>query len=149
MQLTRFSDYSMRALIFLALKGESLSTIAEIADTYDISRNHLMKVANRLVTKGYVEGIRGKNGGLRLKMATDQIVLGQLVREMEPDLNLVECFHNDCECRIQHACALEGVLHEALRAFLAVLDKYTLADLVENEQQLARLLAIRIPTVAA
>ncbi|TGG92785.1 Rrf2 family transcriptional regulator [Natronospirillum operosum] len=149
MQLTRFSDYALRTLIYVALRRDQLSTIADVADTYDISRNHLMKVANRLVSRGYLDGVRGKNGGLRLKVPADQIVLGRLVREMEPDMNLVECFQENCECRLQHACSLAGVLNEALQAFLAVLDRYTLADILHNEQQLARLLAIRIPTVAA
>ncbi|MCH8551107.1 MAG: Rrf2 family transcriptional regulator [Natronospirillum sp.] len=146
MQLTRFTDYALRTLIYLALRDGERSTIAEISETYDISRNHLMKVANRLVTKGYVSGIRGKNGGLCLAQPPEDIVLGRLIRDMEPDMNLTECFHDQCECRIQHACSMTGVLNEALRAFLAVLDGYTLRDIMHNEQQLARLLAIRAVT---
>lgn len=145
MQLTRFSDYGMRTLLYLAMSRGELKTISNIAEAYNISRNHLMKVVNTLVSNGYVQGVRGKNGGIRLAMAPEEIVVGRLVRDMEPDMALVECFHTHGQCRIQHACSLSGVLNEALEAFLAVLDRYTLNDLLENENQLARLLAIRIP----
>lgn len=145
MQLTRFSDYGIRTLLYLALRRGELSTISDIAEAYDISRNHLMKVVNALVTKGYVQGVRGKNGGIRLARPPESMVVGRLIRDLEPDMAMVECFQAHGQCRIQHACTLSGVLNEALEAFLAVLDGYTLADLLENENQLARLLAIRIP----
>lgn len=147
MQLTRFSDYSLRTLIFLSLREGQLSTISDIADTYRVSHNHLMKVANKLTRSGYVEGVRGKNGGLRLAKPPQVIGLGQVVRDMEPDMAVVECFRSGSDCRLQHACKLAGIMHEATSAFLAVLDQYTLADLLENEQQLAGLLGLRIPAL--
>lgn len=147
MQLTRFSDYSLRTLILLSLRQGQLTTISEIADTYRISKNHLMKVVNKLTTLGYVEGVRGKNGGLRLARRPDVIIIGRVVRDMEPDMAVVECFRGDSDCCLQHACTLAGIMREAINAFLAVLDGHTLADLVTNEQQLATLLGQRIPTL--
>lgn len=146
MHLTRFTDYSIRVLIFLAVKGEERSTINEIAETFDISRNHLMKVVQELSQKNYVTAIRGKNGGLLLTRDPATIVLGKLVREMEHGMELVECFHSDNSCIITPACRLQPILNNALSAFLDVLDHYTLADLLGNQQpQLAQLM--RIPAV--
>ncbi|WP_336270542.1 Rrf2 family transcriptional regulator [Vreelandella arctica] len=146
MHLTRFTDYSIRVLIFLAVKGEERSTINEIAETFDISRNHLMKVVQELSQRNYVTAIRGKNGGLLLTRDPATIVLGQLVREMEHGMELVECFHSDNSCIITPSCRLRPILNEALTAFLAVLDRYTLADVLTNRYpQLAGLM--RIPTV--
>ena len=146
MHLTRFTDYSIRVLIFLAVKGEERSTINEIAETFDISRNHLMKVVQELSQKNYVTAIRGKNGGLLLTRDPATIVLGKLVREMEHGMELVECFHNDNNCIITPSCRLQPILNEALSAFLEVLDRYTLADVLSNRYpQLAGLM--RIPTV--
>ncbi len=143
MHLTRFTDYSLRVLIFLAVKGEERSTINEIAERFDVSRNHLMKVVQELSHKGYITAIRGKNGGLLLKKAPGEIHLGRLVRDTENDLELVECFGASNECRITPACRLKPILAEALRAFLAVLDKYTLADMLGPQQpQLVELLKI-------
>ena len=143
MHLTRFTDYSLRVLIFLAVKGEERSTIHEIAGRFDISRNHLMKVVQDLSHKGYITAIRGNNGGLLLKKAPEEIRLGRLVRDTENDLELVECFGASNECRITPACRLKPILAEALRAFLAVLDRYTLADMLGPQQsQLAQLLMI-------
>ncbi|WGI27173.1 Rrf2 family transcriptional regulator [Halomonas alkaliantarctica] len=146
MHLTRFTDYSLRVLIFLAVKGEERSTINEIAETFDISRNHLMKVVQELSQKNYVTAIRGKNGGLLLTRDPETIVLGKLVREMEHGMELVECFHSDNACIITPSCRLQPILNEALTAFLAVLDRYTLADILSHRYpQLAGLM--RIPTV--
>ncbi|BBI51362.1 Rrf2 family transcriptional regulator [Vreelandella olivaria] len=146
MHLTRFTDYSIRVLIFLAVKGEERSTINEIAETFDISRNHLMKVVQELSQKNYVTAIRGKNGGLLLTRDPETIVLGKLVREMEHGMELVECFHSDNNCIITPSCRLQPILSEALSAFLEVLDRYTLADVLSNRYpQLAGLM--RIPTV--
>ncbi|MGP5307353.1 Rrf2 family transcriptional regulator [Vreelandella alkaliphila] len=146
MHLTRFTDYSIRVLIFLAVKGEERSTINEIAETFDISRNHLMKVVQELSQKNYVTAIRGKNGGLLLTRDPSTIVLGKLVREMEHGMELVECFHSHNNCIITPSCQLQPILNEALSAFLAVLDRYTLADVLSNRYpQLAGLM--RISTV--
>lgn len=148
MHLTRFTDYSIRVLIYLAAKGEERSTINEIASTFNISRNHLMKVVQELSQKNYVTAIRGKHGGLLLTRDPASIRLGGLVREMEHDMSLVECFHEDNACIITPACRLQPILNDALSAFFAALDRYTLADLLGNQQpQLAKLM--RIPTVSA
>jgi len=145
MHLTVQADYALRTLMFVGLKGERLSTIAEIAAAYDISANHLMKVVHQLGVAGYVETIRGKKGGLRLARPAAAINLGELVRRIEPDLALVPCFAADAACAIQPACALQRVLGEALAAFLGVLDDYVLADLLARPRRLAALLAIDPP----
>ncbi|SFU51598.1 RrF2 family transcriptional regulator [Halomonas korlensis] len=140
MHLTRFTDFSLRVLMYLAVKGEQRSTIAEIAERFDISRNHLMKVVQDLNHHGYITSIRGKNGGLLLKRDPASISLGELVRTTERDLALVECFGDDNECIITPACRLKPILAEALSAFLAVLDHYTLADLLG--QRRSRLISL-------
>lgn len=144
MHITRYTDYSLRVLLFLALEKDRLSTIQEISDSYNISSNHLMKVVHALNKKGYIETVRGKNGGMRLRMDPDDIRIGVLVREMEPDMSLVECFSPDNKCVITPVCGLKAVLGEALKNFLSTLDKYTLADMLPQEYkpQLARLLKI-------
>ncbi|MGM0782645.1 MAG: Rrf2 family transcriptional regulator [Pseudomonadota bacterium] len=148
MRLTRFTDYSLRVLIYLAVKGDERSTITEIADTFEISRNHLMKVVQELSHKGYITAIRGKNGGLLLDRAPEDISLGTLVRDMEHELSLVECFRDHNDCIITPACRLKPILNEALAAFLEVLDRYTLADMLGRRQpQLAQLM--QIPTTKA
>lgn len=142
MQLTRYSDYSLRVLIYLALAPERLATIEEIARSYDISRAHLMKVVHQLGLRGYVETVRGRRGGLRLARAPEEIRVGDVVRSSEGSFDLVECFDPaSSRCAIQQACGLRSVLGEALGAFLAVLDGYTLADLVARRRKsLTRLL---------
>lgn len=145
MRITRYTDYSLRVLIYLApIERERLVTIQDIAQAYDISRNHLMKVVQELNQKGYIETVRGKNGGMRLSSAPSDINIGVLVREMEPDMNLVECFGASNECAITPVCGLRNVLSKALEEFLSVLDGFTLADIVpDNHQpQLIRLLQI-------
>ncbi|MCG2582261.1 MAG: Rrf2 family transcriptional regulator [Marinobacter sp.] len=144
MHITRYTDYSMRVLIYLAVQGDRLATIQEIADSYDISKNHLMKVVHQLNKKGYIETIRGKKGGIRLHMAPEDINVGVLVRETEQDMNIVECFSSTNACRITPVCGLKSMFAEALKAFLETLDKYTLADVVQNQHrpQLLRLLQI-------
>jgi len=144
MHITRYTDYSLRVLIYLALQQERLATIQQIADSYDISKNHLMKVVHQLTLKGYIESVRGKNGGLRLHRRPEDINIGVLVRETEQDMNLVECFSSDNQCCITPVCGLKNILAEALRAFLNTLDQYTLADILTERQkpQLLRLLQI-------
>lgn len=142
MRLTTYTDYTLRTLIYLALAPERLVRIADIAEGYDISENHLMKVVHQLGIAGYIETIRGKNGGLRLARAPEAINLGDVVRRMEPDLDLVPCFNPAGTCRIRSICALKGILGEALDAFLDVLDRHTLADLAASPSDLARLLGM-------
>lgn len=144
MHITRYTDYSIRVLIYLAAEGDRLATIQEIADSYDISKNHLMKVVHQLNKKGYIETIRGKKGGMRLHMAPQDINIGILVRETEQDLSIVECFSSKNACKITPVCGLKSMFGEALKAFLEVLDRYTLADVIQDHHrpQLLRLLQI-------
>lgn len=142
MRLTVYTDYSLRVLMYVALQTERLPTIGEIASSYGISRNHLMKVVHELGVAGYLETVRGKNGGLRMARLASEIVLGEVVRRTEPDMALVPCFDRaNAPCVITPACTLRRALHEARSAFLKVLDSYTLADLIENRDALNGLLA--------
>lgn len=141
MRLTTFSDYTMRVLIYLGLQHDRLVTISEIAKAYGISENHLMKVVHQLAVHGHIETVRGKGGGLRLRRAPDQINLGAIVHETETT-SLLECMDAENVCRIQPACKLMGILQEAQDALYAVLDKYTLADLLHKEEPLAQILEV-------
>lgn len=135
MHLTRFTDYGLRTLIYLALAPEKLAMIAEISQAYQISENHMTKVVHRLGQAGLIDTIRGRNGGIRLARAADQIGIGDVVRALEPEMVLAEC-QGAGSCAIRGACRLESILDEALAAMLAVLDRYTLAD-VANPQHAA------------
>ena len=143
MQLTQFSDYSLRVLIYLGLRGEQLATIEEIAGAYGISESHLTKVAHKLGQLGVIETVRGRKGGMRLADDPARINIGATIRLTETNRIIVECFdaeHNTCP--IAPVCALAGVLGEALAAFLAVLDRYTLADVLKNRRDLGNLLRV-------
>jgi Rrf2 family transcriptional regulator, nitric oxide-sensitive transcriptional repressor len=142
-RLTVYTDFSLRLLIYLAVKQGGLATIAEVAESYGISRNHLMKVAHQLGLAGYVATVRGKNGGLRLARPAETVILGDVVRRTEPDLALVPCFHPvDAPCAIWPKCVLREAMQNALEAFLKTLDGYTLADLARPASQLRVLLSI-------
>lgn len=133
MYLTRHSDYSLRVLMFLAVNRDAVSTIPQITAAYGISRGHLMKVVQHLGHLGYVKTLRGRGGGLQLGAEPETIRLGAVVRQTEENLDLVECFSARGKgCRIQPACRLKAAIKEALDAFLAVLDSYTLADMVHG-----------------
>lgn len=141
MRLTTFTDYSLRVMIYLGLHGNRLATIGDIAAAYGVSKNHLMKVVHFLGQQGYVETQRGKSGGLRLARAPEDINLGKLVRASESNTLLLECFEPESSrCKIEPVCALRGILGRSLQAFFAVLDEYTLADVLHNREQLANLL---------
>ena len=140
MQLTRFSDYALRVLMFAHAAGDRLVTIEEIADTYDISRAHLMKVVNALTRAGYLTAVRGRYGGVRLAMPATDIVLGDVVRATEPDFALVECFGSGNQCIITKCCKLQGVLRVALSAFLAELDSHTLESIALRPRDFSGLL---------
>jgi Rrf2 family nitric oxide-sensitive transcriptional repressor len=129
MQLTRFSDYAFRVLMFAHAAGDRLVTIDEMADTYSISRAHLMKVVNKLTRAGYLIPVRGRYGGLRLAKPASEINLGEVVRATEPDFVLVECFATGNQCVITQRCKLQSVLRNALHAFLAELDSHTLESI--------------------
>lgn len=150
MYITRYTDYSLRTLMYLGLKGEEISTIREIAESYDISKNHLMKVVQDLANKGYVTATRGKNGGLRLDRAPELINIGELVRATEQDFALVECMSGGNRCIITPVCQLRRVFAEALETFFSTLDRYTLADLLPQDirTELVNLLDISSPSKA-
>ena len=131
MQLTRFTDYSLRVLMYLGAHPERLCTISEIADAYRISENHLMKVVNRLATAGYVETVRGKGGGMHLSRAPKLINIGAVVRDMEERFDVVECFNEERQdCPLLPACALKSVLSDARQNFLSTVDRYSLQDVI-------------------
>lgn len=143
MQLTTYTDYALRVLIYLAVNDDRLVTIADITKAYGISKNHLMKIVHHLAQGGWITTTRGRRGGLRLARPPQTIALGTVVRETEPRFHLVECFDPATNrCPITPACGLANVLHTAQAAFLAVLDDYTLADIVTQKQALAQLLLI-------
>ncbi|MGO2340791.1 MAG: Rrf2 family transcriptional regulator [Psychrobacter sp.] len=167
MRLTNYSDYALRSLIYLAVKPEphTLANISDIANSYDISKSHLTKVIHQLGQLGYIESARGKNGGIRLARAPNDINLGALIKQIEPDFDLVECFavpvsknkgsqskdlpmtfieeqtDKSIGCVITPVCQLKSVFSEALTAFIKVLERYTLADIINNEEELAALLS--------
>lgn len=150
MRLTTFTDYGLRVLVYLGTHPARLATIAGIAQAYGVSENHLMKVVHHLAQHGYIETIRGKGGGMRLARAPADINIGDVVRQSEDDLAFVECFDKaTSDCRIAPACRLKGVLGEALEAFYAALDRYTLADLIANRASLAKLVPLVLPHRAA
>ena len=139
MQLTHYTDYSLRVLIFLTLqKDDRLVTINEIAEHFSIARNHLIKVVQRLGQLGYVQTVRGKGGGIRIGMAPEKIIIGSVVRDMEANLQIIDCSKPPCPL-VSH-CALKGILNQAMAAFLQTLDQHTLAGLTLKPQQLKTLL---------
>jgi len=142
MQLTQYSDYSLRVLMYLGLNDERRCTIREIAVAYGISENHLMKLIHQLGRLGYVTTTRGKNGGLKLAQPAKKINLAQVVRATEGNLRLVECFDRTSNtCRIAGLCVLTGVLQSALDAFFMTLEKFTLEDLLVPGNELKQRLA--------
>ncbi len=142
MRLTFSTDYALRLLMLVGLETARLVTIEEVADRFGISKNHLMKVAHQLGQRGYLETVRGRNGGLRLGKAPDQIVVGEVVRKMEPDFAVVECESPAGYCRIAPCCTLRSAMREAVQAFLAKLDQYTLEELLRPKSKLRQLLGL-------
>jgi Rrf2 family transcriptional regulator, nitric oxide-sensitive transcriptional repressor len=143
LHLTVQTDYSLRLLMYLALEEDGLATIAEVAASYGISKNHLMKVAHQLGIAGYIETVRGRRGGLRLAKPAEAISLGEVVRNTEPDMAIVMCFEPiNAHCTIRPSCVLRRALEKAYRAFVEVLDGYTLSDLVKPKASLRTLLSL-------
>lgn len=133
MRLTSFTDYSVRVLMYVAMKEGELASIREVSEAYSISSNHLMKVIHHLGKGGYLETIRGKNGGFRLGKDASEINIGELIRYAEDDMAIVECFGNkEGRCSLREECNFSNIMLEALNAFMATVDKYTLSDLVKN-----------------
>ena len=141
MRLTSFTDYSLRVLIYLAADPSRRCTIAEIAQRFGISEHHLVKVVHFLGRQGWVTTVRGKGGGIQLARPADEVNIGRVVRDTEGPPVPAECFMADGgNCVITRNCRLKGVLAEAVDAFYAVLDGYTLADITRNRQALVRVL---------
>lgn len=134
MRLNLSTDYALRLLMYLGTHPDRLCTIQEVAERFDISRTHLMKVANLLSQRGWVRSVRGKNGGLQLGKAAEAINVGAVVRDTEADFQLVECMGaQGAHCLLDNRCQLKRLLHQATLAFLAHLDDYTLVDLLQPE----------------
>jgi Rrf2 family nitric oxide-sensitive transcriptional repressor len=141
MQLTKFSDYALRVLMYAHAAGDRRVTIEEMAASYCVSRAHLMKVVNALTRAGYLTAVRGRSGGLKLAKPAEEIRLGDVVRTTEPDFALVECFATGNQCVITGCCRLPRALHEALDAFLSALDRHTLASVALRPKDFRRVLA--------
>ena len=140
MHLTNFSDYSIRVMIYLGLQKSKLVTISDIAKAYEISENHLTKAVHQLAQRGYIETVRGKGGGLRLVRKPDTVNIGEMIRYSEGNTTLLPCMDNEESCCIRPNCKLMGILREAQVALFTVLDKYTLADLLQQEAPLTQIL---------
>ena len=156
MRLTDYTDYALRVLLYLSVRPAGLSTIQEISDAYGISKNHLMKIVQQLGELGWVETVRGRNGGLRLSEKSRALTIGDIVRKTENDFEIVGCFGETAEgersCVIQPHCRLRGALAAARDAFLAELDKHTVGELATPANDLARLLGlpgvVKVPVAA-
>src|SRR5262249_49045203 len=140
MRLTLYTDYALRVLIQAGLNEGKLTTIKDIARSFGISKPHLMKVVNDLSQKGYLETVRGRKGGIRLMREPQDINIGQVVRDTEDQLDVIGCLGRRGYCPIQRICVLRGVLSDATEAFLAVLDTYTLADLLKPQKEVLSLI---------
>lgn len=136
MRLTLHTDYALRVLVHVGLRGGELVTINEIAECYGISKNHLTKVVHQLGRSGYLETVRGKYGGVRLLAKPETVRLGEFVRAVEDDFALARCMKEDEEtsCRLQGGCLAAGAFRKGLAAFFHALDGYTLADMIEAER---------------
>lgn len=133
MHLTRYTDYSLRTLIYLGVRPEKLATISEIATYHGISRNHLMKVVHQLGAHGYIDTLRGRGGGIKLARPPEQIVVGDVVRSMEENMHIVACFQTTTSaCALDPGCRLKTLMGVALNNFLNTLDQSTLADLIKT-----------------
>ncbi|AQU87921.1 Rrf2 family transcriptional regulator [Komagataeibacter nataicola] len=143
MRLTLHTDYALRTLIYLGIHTDRLTSIREVAQAYGISENHLIKIIHRLGQGGFVETIRGRNGGLRLGRPAAKILIGDVVRYTEEDMGLVACMQPPQPesltrrggCILSDVCRLRGVLNEALELFISVLDRYTLADVITDRER--------------
>ncbi|MHB1286039.1 MAG: Rrf2 family transcriptional regulator [Leptospirales bacterium] len=146
MQLTLYSDYSIRVLLYLATKNDSPATISEVAESFQVSRNHLVKVVHNLSLNGYIRTTRGKKGGMVLGRSPDLICIGELLRKTEPDFQIVECLGPEpSRCPIDAVCGLKFILKGAIEAFLKQLDQYTLLDITRNKDVLRPILIRSLP----
>lgn len=130
MRLTSMTDYALRLLVYVAQHPDRLCTIAEVAHARGISEAHLVKITHQLGRAGWLATVRGKGGGIRLAASPDDINLGAVVRSVEPDFFLVDCFAAEEACSLSGNCRLSGIMHGALQSFMAYLDRHTLTDLL-------------------
>lgn len=146
MRLTDYTDYALRVLLFLAVRDEGLTTIHDISEAYGVSKNHLMKVVQRLGELGWIDTVRGRNGGLRLNSRSLSLTIGEVVRGTEGDFAIVGCFPREGaeprSCVIEPQCRLKHVFEAARAAFLAELDRHTLGELASPAAPLAALLGL-------
>jgi Rrf2 family nitric oxide-sensitive transcriptional repressor len=141
MQLTQYTDYSLRVLLFLGLNPERRCTITEVSNAFEINRNHLVKVVHNLSSSGWIRTIRGKSGGMVLAFPPEHINIGAVIRHTEPHFNLLECFdYEKNTCVISPVCTLRHALYKARKAFLDVLDSYTMADVLSKPDEIIQLL---------
>ena len=146
MRLTSYTDFGLRALLYLATLPEGeLSSVAKVSALYGVSRNHMVKVVNQLVKLGYLQSQRGKNGGIRMACDPATINIGQVIRALEGNLDGIDC--GSPVCHIVSVCLLKSALREAMDAFLAVMDSYTLQDLLANRDELQRVFGELVPTL--
>jgi Rrf2 family transcriptional regulator, nitric oxide-sensitive transcriptional repressor len=140
MQLTYFSDYALRLVLYLATHPDRVVSVQEVSRAYLVSPHHMVKVARLLVGRGIVAAVRGRRGGLRLIVPADHLTLGALVRLTEPNFNVVECFDRvGNTCPIAPACGMKGIFNRARGAFLDVLDEHTIAELLPRAPALIKL----------
>lgn len=143
MQLSYFTDYALRVLVYAAARPDRRCLTADVANAFGISRHHIVKVVNELQHLGYLQTTRGRAGGFALALPAGDIRIGEVVRRAEGTMTVVECFDKAKNtCPLTRACGLKGALNEALDAFNTVLDRYTLADFVTEPRFSARLLAL-------
>lgn len=145
MQLTKYTDFALRTLIFLGIQpaGERV-TITQVSEHFDIPRNHLIKIVHHLAKEGFIDTVRGKGGGIRLGTPAEAINLRELIQATEETLRPVNCAHP--RCPIVGQCGLRGILFDAQEAFLKELEKHTLADLCGPERNLPQLLHMQQTT---
>jgi Rrf2 family transcriptional regulator, iron-responsive regulator len=146
MRLTRQTNHAIRMLMYCALRGGALSRVAEIATAYSVSELFLFKILQPLVEAGFVETVRGRNGGIRLRVPAEQITLRSVVEATEENFALAECFETGVsDCPLIGDCSLNSALHEALEAFLGALARHTIADLVADRATLGSRLGFPLP----
>ena len=137
MRVTKFTDYTLRVLIYLACKPNgNLTTVSQLAEAYSISVHHVRMVVHKLGQSRYIDSVQGKGGRIKLAQKPDKILIGEVVRKTEKDFFIVECFSPQGQCPIVKACKLQHILEDALKAFLDTLNQYTLADITDNKHSI-------------
>jgi len=147
MQLTKFTDYALRVLLFLAQNQDKRVTIDDLANHYHVSRNHLMKIVHSLSVAGFIRSSRGRNGGLNLGIPANNITVADVILHTEKNMDLVECFEIHSNCMLESDCVLRHVLHRAQDSFMEVLSLFSLTDIIERQNRLTNkpINIIRLP----